>query len=139
MYTAADFVFLPQEPARCCPRCKGQRTIDSDRQLPMNNRCFRCFGEGTVLSRQDSRRAKTLAALRSQLQGDMQARAISRGRVVAESVNDGYMALEELEPHRLPALYASLANGRFDEVIDALTDYFRVNARKLCVNQAVTR
>lgn len=122
MFTAADFdpaTFVPLEPLRTHRSCGGRGYRYGGAH------CFGCGGTGQVRSPADQRRAAEREQRRNALRVELRRRSEVNGRnsQLADDVADGYGLLELNAPERLPALYASLANGRFDDVMTALVQY----------------
>lgn len=128
MFTAADFEFpAPLDPMRKHRRCGGTGIYHTaGGPVP----CSGCNGEGLVYSPADRRRAAAVGDRRSALMQAMYDRARERGGWrFADEVHDGYDRLEVGDHDRLPTMYASLANGRVDDVIDALLTYGKEHAQ----------
>lgn len=82
------------------------------------------FATPAPWSRRVRERREQISLLRDALRGRAYDRALSGDTPdLVSQVEAGLRRLETHEPGRLPALYASVANGRGDAVIDALTAY----------------
>lgn len=118
--TAIDLL----DPLRPCRRCNATGTF----HLPNGPvPCRNCSGTGKVPSARDRRRIEAANRNYYRLIKIMRARAEERdgrrcGPIEFES-HQGFGLLEQYEPHRLPALFRSLEDGRVDDVIDMLITY----------------
>lgn len=133
-FTAADFEPVqPLDPQRSCPDCRrhpGVYYLASGAPIE----CPRY-----VPSLRDASRQREYADRTGALVATLRARATARGAShtarLLTAIRNGLWALETREPKRLPALYASVANGRVDAVIDALVDYWQTHAAELADNR----
>lgn len=123
MFTAADFTFVPQDEKVTCPRCKHSKIPGRIETKRGYDHCFRCTGTTKVLTRRDQKAFDAVAELTAGARD-----RIKKGATDATFISSAMHMLARLEPRRVPAMYASAANGRVDAVVNALIGYARTHA-----------
>lgn len=110
---------------RKCAKCSNHPGVYLRRGMIPED-CFPCLGTGfiKVYSKEEKERMHAAQTERSNALQLVKARAKELGGYNLEDrVRWGFDKLETNEPERLPKLYASLKNGRLDDVVNALEAY----------------
>lgn len=120
-FTAADLVFTPVHPLVACrrKRCTGGAVATTNGAVS----CSSCMGTGTAIHVRDIPAANRVEELRNAARTQFRAARKALPGHQEDAVYSAFVRLDAAEPHRIPALYASVLNGRVDRVITALLEY----------------
>jgi hypothetical protein len=119
--TPADFPgFVRQDDRVTCRKCAGSGIYFCAGGRPAA--CAPCGGGGTVLSRRDQIAFNAVVRDRAAIR-DTIITSVERWSDEYYAVMRGWDRLVTTEPHRVPLLCASVANGRVDDSVAALLAY----------------
>lgn len=121
-FTAADFAdFAPRDAELPCPKCTdapGVYVFSNGKIGP----CFRCGTTRTVRTRRDQTAYNAWTKRRDDIR-TVVLTSVPKLSPKYYALSRAWDELYAAEPHRIPALCASVANGRLDAVVTAMLAY----------------